>query len=185
MSTSSPCALLLVDGYNIIGSWSSLQQTRDQFGLEMARYELVEKLTNYTAHNGYKTQVVFDSYYQDTPGTQEDYSPNLSIYFTAFAQTADTYIEKTCASYYSRRAVPVASRLIVATSDQAQRLTVQGYGAEWLSAKQLEADLEFTQLQIKRKQRSKKPPQRRFLVNSLDIKVQQRLAQLRHGIKPE
>jgi predicted RNA-binding protein with PIN domain len=185
MYTSSPRALLLVDGYNIIGSWSSLQKTRDQYGLEMARYELVEKLLNYTAHQGYQTQVVFDSYYQNTPGSQEEYSPNVSIYFTAFAQTADTYIEKTCASYYSRRAIPIASRLIVATSDQAQRRTIQGYGAEWLSAKELETDLETTHLQIKRKQRPKKPAQGRFLVNSLDIKVQQRLAQLRHGINPD
>lgn len=87
-------ALLLVDGYNIIGAWSYLKETRDRDGLESARRELVEVLINYTAHAGYTTQVVFDSHFQKTPGVQESHTSSLSVYFTAFAQTADTYIEK-------------------------------------------------------------------------------------------
>ena len=53
---SSITPLLLVDGYNIIGSWSTLKATRDRHGLEQARHELVETLINYTVHKGYKTQ---------------------------------------------------------------------------------------------------------------------------------
>ena len=90
MNTPTHSALLLVDGSNIIGSWTSLKLTRDRDGLETARQELVERLLNYTTHQGYKTQIVFDSQYQKTTSTEEPYGPHLSVYFTAWTQTADS-----------------------------------------------------------------------------------------------
>ena len=44
MSSISPTTILLVDGYNIIGLWSDLQQIRDNYGLEPARRALTERL---------------------------------------------------------------------------------------------------------------------------------------------
>jgi predicted RNA-binding protein with PIN domain len=181
MAAATSQSLLLVDGYNIIGAWSYLKKTCDRNGLEAARQELVEVLINYTAHEGLITQIVFDSHYQKTPGSQEEYTPSLSVYYTAFAQTADTYIEKLCASYQRKERISV-SRLIVATSDQAQRLTAIGYGAEWMSAQRLGTEVEVTAHQIRRKHRPKKQTQGRFLFNSLDPQAQQLLAQWRRGI---
>jgi predicted RNA-binding protein with PIN domain len=177
---ASPQTLLLVDGYNIIGAWSCLQQTRDQHGLEVARQELVDKLINYAAHQGYKTQIVFDAYYQKTPSSQEDYGSHLSVYFTAFAQTADTYIEKVCADY-SRKLKPQPTRLIVATSDNAQRLTVQGYGADWFCARRLEQEIEIAQKSIRRLPKNHKQSPKRFLGDALDAKVQEQLSQWLRG----
>ncbi|MDV3000895.1 MAG: hypothetical protein N5P05_002501 [Chroococcopsis gigantea SAG 12.99] len=176
MATPPSDALLLVDGYNVIGAWSSLKKACDRHGLESARHELVEILINYTAHQGYRTQVVFDSQYQDTPGTQEAYTPCLSVYYTAFEQTADTYIEKICAGR-DRQA-----RIIVATSDRAQKLTVMGYGAEWMSAQRLELEIDQSARRMRCQQRPQKVSGGRFLVNSLDAKVQQKLHQMRYGI---
>lgn len=176
---SSAQTLLLVDGYNIIGAWSCLQKIRDRHGLEPARQELVEKLINYAAHQDYRTQVVFDAQYQNTPSFQEDHTPHLSVYFTAFSQTADTYIEKVCAGYF-RGIEPAPPRVIVATSDYAQRLTVVGYGAQWLCAQKLEKELEHAQRLIRSRQKSQKRSQGRFLVNSLDAKVQAQLTQWLH-----
>ncbi|MGK7874617.1 MAG: NYN domain-containing protein [Xenococcaceae cyanobacterium] len=181
MPSSSPQALLLVDGYNIIGAWSCLKKTRDRHGLSSARRELVEALINYTAHQGFETQVVFDAHYQNTPSYQENHTPALSVYYTAFTQTADTYIEKICASF-PRRCSPPSPRLIVATSDRAQRLTVLGYGAEWMSAQRLASEVDIAACQVRRKHRPQKKSQGRFLFNSLDAKAQKRLAQLRQGI---
>ncbi|HAC63845.1 MAG TPA: RNA-binding protein [Cyanothece sp. UBA12306] len=172
--------LLLVDGYNIIGTWASLKKTRDRHGLEPARRELIEALVNYTAHNGYQTQVVFDSQYRKSPSSLEHHSPNLSIYFTAWMQTADTYIERVCASSF-RRVVPHRSRVIVATSDRDQRLTVVGYGAEWMSAQRLVNEIESSVCQVRHKQKAKKRSQGRFLFNCLDAKSQERLAQWQQG----
>jgi predicted RNA-binding protein with PIN domain len=181
MTAFTSQALLLVDGYNIIGAWSSLKKTRDRNGLEAARLELVEALINYTAHEGLKTQVVFDSHYQKSPSSCEEFTPSVSVYYTDFAQTADTYIEKLCAAYKHKESTEIA-RLIVATSDRAQRLTAIGYGAEWMSAQRLAVEVEMTAHRIKRKNRPSKQTQGRFLSNSLDPKTLQRLAQWRRGV---
>ncbi|MCA1994428.1 MAG: NYN domain-containing protein, partial [Coleofasciculus sp. S288] len=74
-------------------------------------------------------------------------------------------------------------RLIVVTSDRAQQLTVVGYGAEWMSSLQLANDIEFTARRVRSKHRPQKQSRGRFLFNSLDAQAQQRLAQLRKGIK--
>jgi hypothetical protein len=181
MPPSSCRALLLVDGYNIIGAWSTLKQSRDRYGLETARQELIEILVNYSAMQAYKTKIVFDAHYQNTPSYSEEYTPFLSIYYTAFAETADTHIEKTCANFYSKKQILKYSRLIVATSDRAQRLTVTGYGAEWISAQRLAGEVEITTRQINRNKKQSQKSSGRFLFNALDPVAQKRLLQWRKG----
>ncbi len=175
MPPSSSPALLLVDGYNVIGAWTDLKRIKDRYGLEDARRELVESLINYTASIGYQTQIVFDAHYQNTPSYRENYNKQLSVYYTAFAETADTYIEKFCASFY--RYQDKSSRLLVATSDRAQSLVITGYGAEWLSSQKLLTEIEQSAFKRKHK-RPEKQSQGRFLFNSLDSKAQQRLKDL-------
>lgn len=170
--------LLLVDGYNVIGTWTALKNTRDFSSLDEARRELVESLINYSATVGYKTQVVFDAHYQNTPSYSENWTKHLSVYYTNFAETADTYIERLCASF--NRYQDKYARLLVATSDRAQRLTVTGYGAEWLSSQKLVAEIEESRQVRKKFKRQEKQAQTRFLVNSLDPKAQQRLKELLH-----
>ncbi len=182
MPPSSPQPVLLVDGYNVIGSWSDLKKTCDRSGMEAARQELVEALINYSAFQGYQTQVVFDAYYQNRPISCEAFTTHLSVCYTDFGQTADTYIEKFCASFRFKLSHP-SQRLIVVTSDRAQQLTVVGYGAEWMSCQQLANDVEFTVRRSRRKQRPQKQSTGRFLFHSLDAQAQQRLAEWRRGIR--
>ncbi|UBF26445.1 NYN domain-containing protein [Kovacikia minuta CCNUW1] len=182
MPRSSPQAMLLVDGYNVVGLWAELRRVRDREGLELARRQLVEVLANYSAFQGFDTQVVFDSQYRNTSGNREVITPNLAVHYTDFGQTADTFIEKTCANFrYDIR--KFHQRLIVATSDQAQRLTVVGYGAEWMSAERLAAEVEGVIQRVQHKQKSAKKPSGRFLADALDPVAQQRLTQLRFGKK--
>lgn len=181
MPPSPSQAILLVDGYNVIGTWSYLKKTRDRDGLEAARQELVEALINYSAFQGYETQVVFDAHAQNTPTYHEALTAHLSVCYTDFAQTADTYIEKFCASFRFNLSHST-KRLIVATSDRAQQLTVVGYGAEWVSSQQLASDVEFAARRSRTKQRPQKQSRSRFLFNSLDAQAQQRLAQWRRGL---
>jgi predicted RNA-binding protein with PIN domain len=180
MPQSPQQAILLVDGYNVVGAWADLRRIRDREGLEAARRQLVESLTNYSAFQGYDTQVVFDSQYRDTGRSREVVTPSLSIHYTDFGQTADTFIEKTCADFrYDLRKFEL--RLIVATSDRAQQLTVVGYGAEWLSSEQLAADVEMITRRVQRRQKPTRKSSARFLANSLDPIAQERLSQLRFG----
>ncbi|MCP2732175.1 NYN domain-containing protein [Limnofasciculus baicalensis] len=180
MSPHPPQTILLVDGYNIIGAWSRLNKTRDRQGLCAARQELVEALINYSAFVGYTTQIVFDAQYQKSQAHQEGFTNFLSVCYTDFGQTADSYIEKFCASFRSQEERQ-RQRLIVATSDREQRLVVVGYGAEWISSLQLECDVGLTARQVNIKQRSQKQSRSRFLFNSLDPKAQEILAKWRNG----
>lgn len=184
MYRSSPEAVLLVDGYNIIGAWHQLKKTRDVDGLEAARWQLIEYLVNYSAYKDFATQIVFDAQYQQTPGHQEIKTENLAVYYTNFGETADTYIEKACASYFRQYIHKSGvSRLIVATSDRTQQLMVVGYGAEWMSAQLLGAEVESTMTKARRQQKSRKQSSSRFLANSLDPKARASLAQMRFGFK--
>ena len=184
MQPTSPQAVLLVDGYNIIGAWHYLKKTRDVDGLESARWQLIEALINYSAYKDFATQIVFDAQYQQTPSNQEIKTDNLSVYYTNFGETADTYIEKACAMYF-RHYIHKShlSRLIVATSDRTQQLMVMGYGAEWMSAQQLGLEVESTCQRAKRQQKTRKQSSSRFLASAIDAKARQRLAQMRFDAK--
>lgn len=179
MSRSLAPAVLLVDGYNIIGAWSCLKRTRDTAGLEAARGELVESMASYSAFQGYQTQIVFDAQYQNTCSNREVITELLSVHYTEFGQTADTYIEKSCASYRHHIAQSLISRVIVATSDRAQQLMIQGYGAEWMSALQLCHEVQANVCRARQKYNTRHKPNGRFLANSIDDKARQRLAELR------
>ncbi|MFQ4142827.1 NYN domain-containing protein [Chlorogloeopsis sp. ULAP02] len=182
MPRSSSTAVLLVDGYNIIGAWSCLKKTRDSAGLEAARWELVETLIGYSAFVGYNTQIVFDAQYQNSCSNKESITELLSVHYTDFGQTADTYIEKVCASVRSSLTQALSARMIVATSDRAQQLVVQGYGAEWMSAQQLCYEVQATVCRTRQKYQPRKKSNGRFLANSIDAKARQRLAELRMGL---
>ncbi len=175
-------AILLVDGYNVIGAWPALQKIRDRDGLEASREKLIEALINYSAYEDLETKIVFDAHYQDRRACTEVINQSLSVYYTEFAETADTHIEKLCASFRHEFKL-AASRVIVATDDRAQRLTVVGYGAECMSAQQLVYAVESTAQRIKMQHRPKKQSSSRFLVNSLDPRSQQRLAEWRKGLR--
>ncbi|MGG6267653.1 NYN domain-containing protein [Leptolyngbya sp. AN03gr2] len=180
MPRSAPQALLLVDGYNIVGAWHELKVIRDRDGLEESRRKLVETLIGYSSYQNFETHVVFDAQYRDCPTNREEITKYLFVCYTDFGQTADTYIEKTCADF--RHDIrKFKQRLIVATSDRAQQLTVVGYGAEWMSAEKLANEVEFAARRVQSKLKPKKKSAGRLLMHSIDPDAQKRLEDLRFG----
>ncbi len=180
MARSFP-AVLLVDGYNIIGTWPALKNTCTQAGLEAARWELTQVLTGFSAFQGFKTQLIFDAQYQRNSTTCEIVTQNLAVYYTEFGQTADTHIERICA-LHCRRSRKGHERMIVATSDRAQQLTVIGYGAEWKSAQQLADEVASTAGLVRQSQKNLKKTPHSYLGNSLDPVAKKRLERLRMGL---
>ncbi|NES70991.1 MAG: NYN domain-containing protein, partial [Okeania sp. SIO2D1] len=89
-------------------------------------------------------------------------------------------IEKACANLRQEMHLS-KSRLIVATSDRVQQLTVVGYGAEWISSQQLAHDIESVASSVRRRCQRSKKTSGRFLANYLDLESQKRLAELRMG----
>jgi uncharacterized protein len=185
--------ILLVDGYNVIGAWKDLypneetplQKTNGE-ELEVVRNKLIEQLINFSSFEGYFTTVVFDAHNRDTPAVTEILTPNVSIYYTEYKETADTYIEKFCAAH--RTDARLKTRVLVATSDRAQQLTVGGFGAEWLSALQLVNNIESSSRKSRDaafgKKKHKKGAGTGRLFNSLDAESQAVLSAMVHGSTP-
>ena len=181
MSPHHP-AVLLVDGYNVIGVVPHLKDFRDRHGLAESRHALAEALTNYSAYHDHETELVFDAQYQGDYGKREALTQHLAVYYTDFGQTADSYIERNCALFFREDIRRFEKRLIVATSDRAQWMTAVGYGAEWMSAEKLAHELGLTQQQVKKQQQQPRPSQQRFLMRSLDPKAQEKLTLLRQHL---
>ncbi len=174
-----PSAILVVDGYNIIGACPDLSQLREQGRLEDARHRLTEAMMSYGVLKSYCIWLVFDAYERHGPASVDQRTNTLQIHYTPFGQTADTYIERICAKFrYDVRRFK--QRLIVATSDRAQRLMVVGYGAEWVSAQHLLVDMAQQQRQVRQRRPRQRPSGR--LSNALDPVALQRLSQMRYGL---
>ncbi|MEM7649140.1 MAG: NYN domain-containing protein [Cyanobacteria bacterium P01_A01_bin.70] len=184
MKPAIPQPLLFVDGYNIIGAWPELSRLRDSEGLAIARDQLVEALTNYSAYQGFRTRIVFDAYNQKHPKLQESVTDDVLIHYTEFGQTADTCIERWCAEL--QRDVRFFNlRLIVATSDQAHRHTVTGYGAEWMSAHRLALDMQEALQQGRKNHRSQGRRQSKRQKTALKPAVHDRLRALRAQLEQQ
>jgi uncharacterized protein len=177
-----PDVTLLVDGYNVIGAWMPMAFSGDRAALEAARSQLIEELANYSAFQGYQTRIIFDAHQRhESYGSSELITNALEICYTEFGETADSHIEVFCAQARFK-ARTAHHRLIVATNDRAQQLTVSGYGAQWISAQQLMGDVEAIALSIQRKQRSNKKSSTRLLSHSLDPDAKKKLEKWRHGL---
>ncbi len=171
--------LLFVDGYNIIGASPRLAQVRDHETMEFARQQLIEALTNYSAYQGFRTRIVFDAYTRQHTTVPDVITDAVSVHFTDFGQTADSCIEKWCADL--RQQIRFANlRVIVATSDQAHRHTIMGYGAEWMSAHRLAHEIHTSHQQGHKNLYSRGfQGQKQRLSNVLKPAVQDRLKALR------
>lgn len=179
MSGKPISAILLVDAYNIVGAWQSLSELKEEKGLDAAREALVAALANYSAVQCYETWAVFDAYEQPTRASQEKITPYLSVHYTGYGQTADSYIERACAKFRndSRK---FTQRLIVATSDSVHRQTAIGYGAEGMSALRLESEVRQVTQRVKRRQKARKKASGR-VVKARDPAIQEQLDRMRLG----
>lgn len=123
--------LLIVDGYNMIGSWPELVQLKKQENLEEARESLLNQLSNYAKYEGLEVLVVFDA--QLVPGIQQTYKKyQLTVVFTKEDETADSYIERIAGEKNTR-----LTQVTVATSDLAEQWLVFSKGALRTSANEL------------------------------------------------
>ncbi|WP_297053360.1 translation factor GTPase family protein [uncultured Dubosiella sp.] len=123
---------LIVDGYNMIYSWSSLKDLA-RVDYDAARERLIDALSNYQGYKGIEVYVVFDAYRRaENPGVRNEIRGKLNIVFTKYGQTADSYIERLVHDLKKKYS------LIVATSDGLIQNAILAQGATRLSARELE-----------------------------------------------
>lgn len=134
---------LLVDGYNIIYSWDDLKKLSEG-DLKAGRDKLMDILSNYAGVSKERVILVFDAY-KVPGGTERIYRyHNIDVVFTAEAQTADLYIERTAHELQKNYGVTVA------TSDAVEQVIIYGSGALRLSAKDLLQKVIETEQEITR-----------------------------------
>lgn len=122
---------LIVDGYNMLYSWTSFQESvRTSFS--SARDQLIDMIINYQGYKGYVLYLVFDAYRVKDNAGKTYRRGNTNIIYTKTNQTADDYIERLVHDLKKKY------RLIVATSDGLIQNTVLANGGQRMSSRELE-----------------------------------------------
>ncbi len=134
---------LLVDGYNIIFAWEELKELA-KVNIDAAREALIEILANYQGWKKCRVIVVFDAYRVKGGERHFEKHDNVDVVYTAEAETADMYIEKTA----HEKAKDYMVR--VATSDRLEQMIIVGSGAFKVSADEFKLEVEQTDLEIRR-----------------------------------
>ncbi|MGB8001379.1 MAG: NYN domain-containing protein [Anaerobacillus sp.] len=139
--------ILLVDGYNIIGAWSELNELK-QKDLAAARDRLVELMAEYQGYTGYRVIVVYDAYY--VQGIARKYrNYKVEVLFTKENETADERIEKLAIELNN-----IKTQIHVATSDFTEQWAIFGQGALRKSARELLTEVKVIEKKIERKVRN-------------------------------
>ncbi len=122
---------LLVDGYNIIYAWDELKSllTADPYGMDGAKYRLLDMLSEYKVLKDTEVIAVFDAYKVKGHVTEKMDYMGVHVVYTKTAETADQYI--------ARFTVENSKNLdiTVATSDGLVQLIITGENAKRLSAR--------------------------------------------------
>jgi len=162
-------AYLLVDGYNIIHAWDELRELIEVSSLEDARDRLLRILSNYHGAKGYKRGaviVVFDAHkVKGGVGSVQEYG-GLNVVYTAEAETADHYIERTAATY-----VRAQSTVTVATSDSLEQVIILGKGAFRMSARELYDDVKDAEKDVYKQIDIRRPVKQNRMMEHFDSDV--------------
>ncbi len=159
--------ILIVDGYNIIGSWDDLKALRDT-DMGSARDQLISTLSAYVPWCWERIIIVFDG-----QSFNWDNLDGIEVVFTEGKETADTMIEKLAAG------LSASSQVEVATSDFAEYRAASGFGAWCISAPTLKERLAECQDSYKRRLKEKKDVKGIMLNDILSQSVLENLQRLR------
>lgn len=111
---------ILVDGYSLLHAWPELAPGHPRHS-ELARDELVRRLTLYRDATGTPVSVFFDGS-QSARNKCVLSTPEMEILYSRAGQTADTMIERV-----THRLLPYGQVLVV-TNDYAEQQTVSALG---------------------------------------------------------
>ncbi|MCR5655758.1 MAG: NYN domain-containing protein [Lachnospiraceae bacterium] len=138
----APVKYLLVDGYNIIFAKHKGVGLSDAKDLDFARNELMDRLCDYQGYTGEEVILVFDAY--KVKGHKEEVCEyhNIHLVYTAEAETADAYIEKTSKKLVGANSKGARNHVRVATSDGLEQMIILGNGAIRVSAPEFLKELD-------------------------------------------
>jgi predicted RNA-binding protein with PIN domain len=121
---------LIVDGYNIIGVWTSHKYMKTT-NRDDDRQRLIDYMADYQGYSGFKLILVFDAHSVEHTKKTE-WKNKLEIQYSAFEQTADQYIENLVG-----KLVAEGHQVFVATADLLEQTIIFAKGALRMSAREL------------------------------------------------
>ena len=128
---------ILVDGYSVLHAWPRfVTRKARQMSLQQRRESLVGLLRQYADHSRRRVTVVFDGYAAKHKPEGKEPTHGVEVLFSERGKTADDLIERLVAQAGSK------GKIVVVTSDNAERHTVEAMGAHTTSAEVFEADVE-------------------------------------------
>ena len=167
---------LLVDGYNIIFAWPELKKLADA-DVRAAQTKLMDILSNYQGYKKCTLILVFDAY--KVEGHQEEVLTyhNIHVVYTKEAETADQYIEKTVHKIGRQHQVTVA------TSDGLEQIIIMGQGANRISARGLQEEIEETRKQLRQEWHQHRQSSHTYLFDHADAETAKLMEEVRLGKK--
>ena len=134
---------IIVDGYNIIFSWSDLAELA-RGDIDAARRRLCDELSSFAGFTKCRLLVVFDGWKQKgNPGEKSQFH-NIQVVYTKEGETADAYIEALASEIGSNYAVRVAS------SDSLVQISSFRSGVLRMSARELMEEVEAARKEMGR-----------------------------------
>lgn len=167
---------LLVDGYNIIFAWEELNEIAG-VNMDGARGRLMDILCNYQAVKKCILLLVFDAYRVEGHETEILNYHNIYVVYTAQAETADRYIERTAHEIGRKYHVTVA------TSDGAEQVIVWGQGCNLYSARELREEVEAANQELRENYLEKQEQGRHYLFDHLPEDLAEHMEAVRLGKK--
>ncbi len=158
----------LIDGYNVLCAKSDRQEA---CSLAHARDQLAHMLSDFAGYMCIKCQLVFDAYrVKGGVGSTTDVS-GLTVVYTKEDETADQYIERTCAQIVGQGEV-----VRVCTNDGMEQHIILGLGGLRMSVRELGLYMDQA---IKERKRMPNKPGKQTLFGALDACSLAKLERLR------
>ena len=126
---------VVVDGYSVIHAWPKLRKLAGR-SLEQRRDALVHVLHQYADQTAQKVTVVFDGYAAKHKPEAAAPTHGVEVLFSEKGKTADDTIERLVGQ------AEHLERILVVTSDNVERQTVESLGAHSVSATGFEVEVE-------------------------------------------
>ena len=160
----------LIDGYNVLCVQGRLPKAD---ALSQARDALAAKLADFAGFMHIRCVLVFDAHMvKGGKGSTFD-TAGLTVVYTRAEETADSYIERTCAQL-----VKAGEVVRVCTGDGMQQHIVLGLGGLRMSVRELDQSIRQA---VKERKRLQKHTGRQMLYGRLDAGALKKLERLRTG----
>ena len=127
---------VLVDGYSLLHSWKRFtnRKTRSH-SLQHKRDALIRILQQYADHTGHRVTLVFDAYAAKHKPDIPEPTPGVEVIYSDKGKTADEAIERTVGE------ASQPAQILVVTSDNLERTTVESLGARSMSGDLFEMEV--------------------------------------------